>query len=214
MIAGLITVLLFGLLTIGMPVAFTLAFTGALGLYLVGGWQAVSGVLATAPLSSVESYELISVPLFILMAEFVIMSGVADRLFAAAATWVGRVPGGLAMATALAGAGFGAISGSSTASAATLSSTTLPAMLKQGYDPKLSGGVVAISGTLAMLKATAESAAETRETLLFAYLLDNASAYPELNTYAGSAPRIEAGNSRNVGGVSFRRGRSQTTYRG
>lgn len=151
MIAGLITVLLFGLLTIGMPVAFTLAFTGALGLYLVGGWQAVSGVLATAPLSSVESYELISVPLFILMAEFVIMSGVADRLFAAAATWVGRVPGGLAMATALAGAGFGAISGSSTASAATLSSTTLPAMLKQGYDPKLSGGVVAISGTLAML---------------------------------------------------------------
>ena len=151
MIAGLITVLLFGLLTIGMPVAFTLAFTGALGLYLVGGWQAVSGVLATAPLSSVESYELISVPLFILMAEFVILSGVADRLFAAAATWVGRVPGGLAMATALAGAGFGAISGSSTASAATLSSTTLPAMLKQGYDPKLSGGVVAISGTLAML---------------------------------------------------------------
>ena len=151
MIAGLITVLLFGLLTIGMPVAFTLAFTGALGLYLVGGWQAVSGVLATAPLSSVESYELISVPLFILMAEFVIMSGVADRLFAAAATWVGRVPGGLAMATALAGAGFGAISGSSTASAATLSSTTLPARLKQGYDPKLSGGVVAISGTLAML---------------------------------------------------------------
>lgn len=55
------------------------------------------------------------------------------------------------MATALAGAGFGAISGSSTASAATLSSTTLPAMLKQGYDPRLSGGVVAISGTLAML---------------------------------------------------------------
>jgi len=151
MTAALITLLLFGLLAIGMPVAFTLAFTGALGLYAVGGWQAVSGVLATAPLSSVESYELISVPLFILMAEFVIMSGVADKLFAAAATWVGRVPGGLAMATALAGAGFGAISGSSTASAATLSSTTLPAMLRQGYDPKLSGGVVAISGTLAML---------------------------------------------------------------
>lgn len=151
MIAASVTLLLFALLTIGMPVAFTLAFTGALGLYWMGGWQALSGVLATAPLSSVESYELISVPLFILMAEFVIMSGVADKLFAAAASWVGRVPGGLAMATALAGAGFGAISGSSTASAATLSSTTLPAMLKQGYDPALSGGVVAISGTLAML---------------------------------------------------------------
>ena len=79
------------------------------------------------------------------------MSGVADGLFTAAKTWVGRVPGGLGMATALAGAGFGAISGSSTASAATLSATTMPAMLKQGYDPKLAGGVVAISGTLAML---------------------------------------------------------------
>lgn len=151
MIAGLITVLLFGLLAIGMPVAFTLAFCGALGLYVVGGWEAMAGVLSTAPLSTASTYELISVPLFILMAEFVIMSGVADNLFKAAATWVGRVPGGLAMATALAGAGFGAISGSSTASAATLSSTTMPAMLKQGYEPKLAGGVVAISGTLAML---------------------------------------------------------------
>ncbi|TXI19389.1 MAG: TRAP transporter large permease, partial [Ottowia sp.] len=68
-----------------------------------------------------------------------------------AAALVGRVPGGLGIAAALAGAGFGAISGSSTASAATLSSTTMPAMLKQGYEPKLAGGVVAISGTLAML---------------------------------------------------------------
>jgi tripartite ATP-independent transporter DctM subunit len=151
MTAALIAALLFGLLAIGMPVAFTLVFTGSLGLYLVGGWDAMVGVLSTAPLSTASSYELISVPLFILMAEFVIMSGVADDLFKAAATWVGRVPGGLGMATALAGAGFGAISGSSTASAATLSSTTMPAMLKAGYDPKLAGGVVAISGTLAML---------------------------------------------------------------
>ena len=146
-----ITLLLFVLLALGSPVAFALAIAGSVGLYLVGGWDAVVGVLTTAPLSTAASYELISVPLFILMAEFVIMSGVADNLFKAAATWVGRVPGGLGMATALAGAGFGAISGSSTASAATLSSTTMPAMLKQGYDPKLAGGVVAISGTLAML---------------------------------------------------------------
>jgi tripartite ATP-independent transporter DctM subunit len=147
----LVTGLLFLLLALGMPVGFALAATGSLGLYIVGGWDAVVGVLTTTPLSSVASYELISVPLFILMAQFVILSGVADNLFKAAATWVGRVPGGLGMATALAGAGFGAISGSSTAAAATLSSTTMPAMLKQGYDPKLAGGVVAISGTLAML---------------------------------------------------------------
>ena len=98
-----------------------------------------------------SSYELISVPMFLLMAEFVILSDVANNLFRAAATWVGRVPGGLGIATALAGAGFGAISGSSTASAATLSAITIPAMMKQGYEPKMACGVVAISGTLAML---------------------------------------------------------------
>jgi tripartite ATP-independent transporter DctM subunit len=89
--------------------------------------------------------------MFLLMAEFVIVSDVAHNLFSAAATWVGRVPGGLGIATALAGAGFGAISGSSTASAATLSAITVPAMMKQGYEPRMACGVVAISGTLAML---------------------------------------------------------------
>ena len=151
MIASGIVFLLFLLLALGMPVAFSLATAGTLGLYLMGGVEGRGGVGATTPLATAGTYELISVPMFILMAEFVILSGVADNLFKAAATWVGRVPGGLAMATALAGAGFGAISGSSTASAATLSSTTMPMMLKQGYDPKLAGGVVAISGTLAML---------------------------------------------------------------
>jgi TRAP-type mannitol/chloroaromatic compound transport system permease large subunit len=129
MIASGVVLLLFVLLAAGMPVAFALAVAGSLGLYLVGGVQTLTGVLATTPLSTAATYELISVPMFILMAEFVILSGVADNLFKAAAAWVGRVPGGLAMATAIAGAGFGAISGSSTASAATLSSTTLPAML-------------------------------------------------------------------------------------
>ncbi len=151
MMAAGVTLFLFVLLTIGMPVAFSLMVAGSVGLYLVGGMQTLVGVIMTTPLSTAGSYELISVPMFILMAEFVILSGVADNLFKAAATWVGRVPGGLAMATAVAGAGFGAISGSSTASAATLSSTTMPAMLKQGYEPKLAAGVVAISGTLAML---------------------------------------------------------------
>ena len=67
---------------------------------------------------------------------------------------MGRVPGGLGIATTLAGAGFGAICGTSTASAATLSATSLPSMIKQGYEPRLAAGVVAISGTLAMLLPT------------------------------------------------------------
>ncbi|MGE0630421.1 MAG: TRAP transporter large permease subunit, partial [Hyphomicrobiaceae bacterium] len=100
---------LFVLLAIGMPVGFAMAAAGTLGLYLVGGSGVVEGVLATTPLSAVSPYELITIPMFLLMAEFVLLSGIADDLFKATAAWVGRVPGGLGMATALAGAGFGAI---------------------------------------------------------------------------------------------------------
>ena len=141
MLALSITGMLFILLAAGLPVAFSLALSGAAGLLAIGGTSIASGILGTAPLSSVSSYELISVPMFLLMAEFVILSDVANNLFRAAATWVGRVPGGLGIATALAGAGFGAISGSSTASAATLSAITIPAMMKQGYEPKMACGV-------------------------------------------------------------------------
>jgi tripartite ATP-independent transporter DctM subunit len=143
--------LMFGMLLFGTPVAIALAVSGAVGLYMTGGVPMMLGILETTPLSTASSYELITIPMFILMAEFVILSGIADDLFMAAAAWIGRVRGGLAMATAIAGAGFGAISGSSTAAAATLSSTTIPAMMRQGYEPGLAAGVVAISGTLAML---------------------------------------------------------------
>lgn len=145
---------LFGLLAIGMPVGFAMAISGSVGLYVVGGTAALIGILQTSSVSTVSSYELITIPMFLLLAEFVLVSGVAEDLFEAAAAWVGRVPGGLGMATALAGAGFGAICGSSAASAATLSSTSLPAMLKQGYEPRMAAGIVAISGTLAMLLPT------------------------------------------------------------
>ncbi len=146
--------LLFGLLAIGTPVGFAMACSGSIGLMIVGGPSALFGILQTAPLSTVSSYELITIPMFLLMADLVLLSGVADDLFETASAWVGRIPGGLAMATALAGAGFGAICGTSTASAATLSSTSLPAMIRQGYEPKLAAGVVAISGTLSMLLPT------------------------------------------------------------
>src|SRR5690625_4572937 len=151
MTMALVLILLVALLIVGVPVALSMAVSGALGLYLFGGFPILYGILRTAPLSSTSSYEIITVPMFILMAEFVIISGIANDLFRAGAIWVGRVRGGVAMATVLAGAGFAAISGSSTAAAATLASTSIPEMVKQGYEPKLAGGVVAISGTLAMI---------------------------------------------------------------
>lgn len=148
-IVGFIT--LFGLMIIGLPVAFALMVSGAIGLYLVGGPMLAMGMIAATPLGSVSSYEWVMLPMFIFMANLIMVSGVGDDMFDIAKTWVGRVPGGLAHATAVTGAAFGAISGSSTAAAATLASTSIPGMIKQGYNPQLAAGVVAISGTLSML---------------------------------------------------------------
>ena len=139
------------LLALGLPVALSLLLAGASGLVSLGGPELLMGVLRSAPTSSLGSYELLTIPMFLLMAEFMIVSGVASQLFEAIASWTGRIPGGLGVATAVAGAAFGAISGSSTASAATLSNTSVPAMLRQGYEPGFAAGIVAISGALAMI---------------------------------------------------------------
>tara|TARA_R100000005_G_scaffold38740_3_gene18126 strand:- start:7576 stop:8859 length:1284 start_codon:yes stop_codon:yes gene_type:complete len=149
MFLGVVVLLL--MLVFGMPVAFALGISGMVGLYTIGGLPMVEGILRTVSLSTTASYELLTIPMFILMAEFIIVSRIANELFDSAKTWVGRTPAGLAISTALAGAGFGAISGSSTASAATLSATTIPAMLENNYNPRFASGVVAISGPLAML---------------------------------------------------------------
>ena len=153
MIATVIILLLFILLASGAPVGFAMLISGAIGILWIGGVDAMIGVLSTQPRDTATVFEFVTIPMFLLMAEFVLRSGIADDLFAAAAAWFGRVRGGLGIATALAGAGFGAICGSSTAAAATLSATSLPAMLKYGYERSMAAGVVAISGTLAMLNS-------------------------------------------------------------
>jgi TRAP-type mannitol/chloroaromatic compound transport system permease large subunit len=90
MILTLVMIVLFVLLAIGTPVGFAMAGSGVLGLYLIGGMAMLTGILQTAPLSAVTSYELITIPMFLLMAEFVLVSGIADDLFKATAAWVGR----------------------------------------------------------------------------------------------------------------------------
>jgi tripartite ATP-independent transporter DctM subunit len=144
-------VLLLVLLGAGIPVAFSLGIVGAAGLYAFGGSTLLTGILATAPASAIGSYEFLTIPMFLLMAEFMVVSGISKTLFAAIAAWTGRLPAGLGIATAITGAAFGAISGSSTAAAATLSSTSIPAMVDEGYEEGFASGIVGISGTLAML---------------------------------------------------------------
>lgn len=151
MTALFIFVLMLVLLVLGAPISFALLLSGAVGLYIVGGIPLLLGFLDTVPLSGATSYELITIPMFLVMAELIIISGISKALFDTVAKWVGRLPGGLGVATAFAGAGFGALCGSSSASAATLAAASVPSMIEHKYEPKLAAGVVAISGTLAML---------------------------------------------------------------
>jgi tripartite ATP-independent transporter DctM subunit len=133
------------------PVAISLALAGVVGLYMLRGFPTVIGILSTAPKSSLSSYELLTIPMFILMAEFMGMSGISSNLFRAVAVWTGRLKGGLGISTVITGALFGAVSGSSTAAAATLARTSIPAMLEEGYDRSTAAGIVAMAGTIAML---------------------------------------------------------------
>ena len=93
MIPTLVLLGMLVLLALGTPVGFALLIAGTAGLLAHGGLGMALGILKTSSVSAAGSYELISIPMFMLMAEFVILSGVADSLFRAASTWVGRLPG-------------------------------------------------------------------------------------------------------------------------
>jgi len=139
------------LLLLGCAVAFSLAISGAVGLWLLVGPQATLGVLQTIPFRTTSSFVLVSIAMFILMAELTSQSGITSRLFAAANAFVGHLRGGLGVATVLASAAFGTLSGSSVAAAATMSRVAIPEMLARGYSKTFSAGTASISGTLAIV---------------------------------------------------------------
>ncbi|WP_119420693.1 TRAP transporter large permease [Desertibaculum subflavum] len=143
--------LFLALLAIGMPIAFTLAATGALGVLVTFGWQPLLGVLATTPYRTASSFLLSTIPLFILMAEFLARGTIVRDMFRVAYTFMGHWRGGLALAAVGANVGFAALAGSSTAAAASMSRICVPEMRKYGYDDRLSLGTVAIAGTLAIM---------------------------------------------------------------
>lgn len=139
------------LIAVGMPVAFAMGVSGAIGIFFMGGFDSLMGILGTSPYRTAASYTLTTVPLFILMAEFIVKSEIVHEIFEAGYKWLGHLPGGVAIATVLADAGFGAMCGSSTAAAAAMSSVAIPQMKRLKYKDSLSGGVVAIAGTLAIM---------------------------------------------------------------
>jgi len=146
-----ISLLLGALLLIGMPIGFAMGVSGAIGLYLLGGVDIMLGILAVGPYRNTASWLLTAIPLFIFMAEILTASRISSDMFRAANKWVGHLPGGLAVATVFTSAGFGAVSGSSTAATATMARTVAPEAEKYGYDKGMIVGTVAAAGTLSIM---------------------------------------------------------------
>ena len=143
--------LLVVLVIIGVRVYVAAALTGFLGLLALRNWDVAGAIAGTIPHSKSVTYPLSVLPLFILIGFLAFYAGLTTRLFEAARRWVGWVPGGLAVATVFATAGFAAVSGASTATAAVFSRVAIPDMLRNGYDRRLTTGVIAAGGTLASL---------------------------------------------------------------
>ena len=143
--------LLIALVALGVRVYVAAAVTGFLGLLLLKGWDVAAAVAGTIPHSKTVTYPLSVLPLFILIGFLAFHAGLTGRLFEAARRWVGWVPGGLAVSTVFASAGFAAVSGASTATAAVFSRVAIPDMLGNCYGKRLTAGVIAAGGTLASL---------------------------------------------------------------
>jgi len=145
-------VVLFVLILLQVPIAFAMMTVGVVGFALQGGgWLPALSFLATEPAFVLGSTDLSAVPLFLLMGSFASVAGFSEDVYAAAAAFLGHRRGGLAYATIGGSAAFGAICGSSTATAATFAKVALPQMLRRGYAPGFSTGVIAAGGTLKSL---------------------------------------------------------------
>lgn len=134
-----------------MPVGFVMALVGVVGFSYMVTLEAGLSLLATDIFDIFGSYSLTVVPLFVLMGQIAFHAGISRRLYDSAYTFMGHWPGGLAMATIGACAGFAAICGSTNASAATMATVALPEMKRYRYDMKLATGTVAAGGSLGIL---------------------------------------------------------------
>lgn len=145
----------FGVLSItmltGMPVAIGFISLNIIGLYFFLGGIGSLSLLATSSFSSIGQFALIPIPLFILMGELLMRTGLAAKAVEAVDLWIGRIPGRLSLSAVGGGTLFGALSGASMASVAMLGSTLVPEMSRRGYKPQMSVSAILGGGGLAVL---------------------------------------------------------------
>ncbi len=135
----------------GIRIAFATALCGFCGLWILRGYDPAASLSATTIFGHLTSYNLLVLPLFIMMGFFAYYAGITRDIYWAARQWLGHLPGGIAIATIIGCAGFAAACGASTASAAVMGRVALPELKKYGYDDKISVGCVAAGGTMAIM---------------------------------------------------------------
>jgi tripartite ATP-independent transporter DctM subunit len=139
------------LLAIRVPIGIAMLITGGVGYVVMAGWLPLASYLKTLAWSRYSVYDLSVVPMFLLMGQFASRGGLSRALFGAANSLIGHWRGGVAMAAVGACAGFGAICGSSLATAATMGQVALPELRRLNYQPALATGALAAGGTLGIL---------------------------------------------------------------
>lgn len=146
---GVVFLLFF--IAVGLPIGFALGVAGVASLALLVPADSILVLMSKLVHSTSASYILLTIPMFVLMAEFLAVGGVAQDLLLSCNRLLRNIRGGMAMAVILAGTLHAAVTGSSTASAASLSRASFPAMKAAGYNPAFSVGTIAIAGTLAVM---------------------------------------------------------------
>lgn len=151
LVVGGILTLLFILLALRAPIAIALSLVSVLGIAMLRGVNTAWVSMASLPYDFAAHWSLSAIPLFLLMGALAYHGGLTASLFDAARVWLGRMPGGLAVAANVASAMFAAASGSSLATSAAMTRLAVPEMIKRGYDPGLATGTVAAAGTIGAL---------------------------------------------------------------
>ena len=140
-----------GLAILGVPIAFAMMLVGFLGFAAVTDWYPAMAMVGQLAYDTSLTYSLSVLPLFILMGNLITRAGLSDDLYRAAYAFVGHLRGGLALSTLISCGGFSAVSGSSLATAATISRVAMPSMRRFGYADTLATGSIAAGGTLGIL---------------------------------------------------------------
>jgi tripartite ATP-independent transporter DctM subunit len=139
------------LIALRVPIAIALFVVPLGGIYAMFGWNPALGALKVIPYGFAATWELSSIPMFLLMGYLAYHTGITGGLFEAARLWLSRLPGGLAVASIFGATGFAAVTGSSVATAAAMGRIAVPEMLRAGYDVRLATGTVAAAGTIGAL---------------------------------------------------------------